>query len=133
VAPEVAADALDEWLYLVEWVQQNLPHRASDELRAEEHRGRSIHLHATDAPAGLDAERSEMGVPPLEGWGRLVELTGQGIAWSRGHEKATVALRGPLTSVMLAFYRRLPLDSPELEVIGERKLLEFWLEKTSFG
>ncbi|MFF8194591.1 maleylpyruvate isomerase family mycothiol-dependent enzyme [Streptomyces bobili] len=120
VAPEVAADALDERLYLVQWVQQHLSHRAYDELRAEEHRGRSIHLHATDAPAGLDAE-----------W--LVELTGRGIAWSRGHERATVALRGPLTSVMLAFYRRLPLDSPELEVIGERKLLEFWLERTSFG
>ncbi|MET9502292.1 maleylpyruvate isomerase family mycothiol-dependent enzyme [Streptomyces sp. NPDC006622] len=120
VAPEVAADALDEWLYLVGWVQRNLPHRASDELRAEEHRGRSIHLHATDAPPGLDAE-----------W--LVELTEQGIAWDRGHEKATVALRGPLTSVLLAFYHRLPLDSPELEVVGERELLEFWLAKTSFG
>ncbi len=49
------------------------------------------------------------------------------------HDKATVALRGPLTSVMLAFYRRLPLDSPELEVIGERELLEFWLERATFG
>ena len=63
----------------------------------------------------------------------LVELTEDGIAWRRGHEKATVALRGPLTSVLLAFYRRLPLDAPELEVLGERELLEFWLERATFG
>ncbi|MGX1272641.1 maleylpyruvate isomerase family mycothiol-dependent enzyme [Streptomyces phaeoluteigriseus] len=120
VAPEVAADALDEWLYLVQWVQRNLPHRVSDELRAAAHAGRSIHLHATDAPAGLDAE-----------W--LVGLTEAGIVWRRGHERATVALRGPLTSVLLAFYRRLPLESPELEVLGERELLDLWLARTSFG
>lgn len=45
----------------------------------------------------------------------------------------TVALRGPLTAVLLAFYRRLPLDSPEVEVLGERELLEFWLERAAFG
>ncbi|MFI9544612.1 maleylpyruvate isomerase family mycothiol-dependent enzyme [Streptomyces sp. NPDC052016] len=120
VAPEVAADALDEWLQLVEWVQRNLPHAAADELRAPERVGRSIHLHATDAPAGLNAE-----------W--LVELTEEGVVWRRGHEKATVALRGPLTDVLLAFYRRRPLDTAGLEVLGERELLEFWLEKTTFG
>ncbi|MEV6616226.1 maleylpyruvate isomerase family mycothiol-dependent enzyme [Streptomyces sp. NPDC051051] len=133
VAPEIAADALDEWLYLVEWVQRNLPHRASAELCAAEHRGRSIHLHATDAPTGLDAERSGRGVPSSEGWGRWVELTERGIVLRRGHGKASVALRGPLTSVLLAFYRRLPLDAPELEILGDRELLEFWLERTAFG
>ncbi|MDX5568771.1 hypothetical protein PYK79_43110 [Streptomyces sp. ID05-04B] len=46
---------------------------------------------------------------------------------------ATVVLRGPLTSVLLAFYRRLPPDSPGLEVLGERAVLEFWLENTAFG
>lgn len=63
----------------------------------------------------------------------LVELTEGGVVWRRGHEKATVALRGPLTDVLLAFYRRLPLDSPELEVLGERELLDFWLERATFG
>ncbi|CAM5743864.1 maleylpyruvate isomerase family mycothiol-dependent enzyme [Streptomyces hirsutus] len=58
----------------------------------------------------------------------------EGVSWHRGHEKATVALRGPLTSVLLAFYRRLPLDAPEVEVLGDRgKLLEFWLERATFG
>jgi hypothetical protein len=79
-----------------------------------------MHLHATDAPPGLNAE-----------W--LIDLSEQVLTWRRGHEKATVALRGPLTSVLLAFYRRLPLDSPGLEVLGERELLEFWLRRATFG
>ncbi|MDX3570114.1 hypothetical protein [Streptomyces sp. ID05-47C] len=44
-----------------------------------------------------------------------------------------MALRGPLTSVMPAFCRRLPLDSPESEIVGERELLEFRLGRASFA
>ncbi|KOG62798.1 MULTISPECIES: maleylpyruvate isomerase family mycothiol-dependent enzyme [Streptomyces] len=117
VAPDIAADALDEWLQLVEWVQRNTPHKAARDLRGPE---RSIHLHATDAAPDLNAE-----------W--IVELGEEGMRWRRGHEKATVALRGPLTPVLLAFYRRLPLDTPGLEVLGDREVLEFWLERTTFG
>ncbi|MFF3637110.1 maleylpyruvate isomerase family mycothiol-dependent enzyme [Streptomyces sp. NPDC002250] len=117
VAPDIAADAVDEWLQLVEWVQRNAAHPAAAELRGP---ARSIHLHATDTGPDLNAE-----------W--IVELGEEGVRWRRGHEKATVALCGPLTSVLLAFYRRLPLDAPGLEVRGERAVLEFWLERTSFG
>lgn len=117
VAPDIAADAIDEWLQIVEFAQRTMPHDEATELRGA---GRSIHLHATDGTPALDAE-----------W--VVELTDDVIVWRRGHEKATVALRGPLTAVLLAFYRRLPLDSPELEVLGDRRLLEFWLERATFG
>lgn len=117
VAPDVAADAIDEWLQIVEYVQRTQPDDAASELRGP---GRTIHLHATDTEPGLDAE-----------W--LVELTEGGVTWRRGHESATVALRGPLTAVMLAFYRRLPLEAPELKVLGDRRLLEFWLERATFG
>ncbi|WP_328355935.1 maleylpyruvate isomerase family mycothiol-dependent enzyme [Streptomyces sp. NBC_00457] len=117
VAPDVAADAIDEWLQIVEFVQRTMPHDAAVELRGP---GRSIHLHATDVTPEVNAE-----------W--VIELGEDGISWRRGHEKATVALRGPLTAVLLGFYRRLPLDSPELEVLGERELLEFWLERATFG
>jgi uncharacterized protein (TIGR03083 family) len=117
VGPEVAADAIDEWLETVRFMQQVLPDAPVGELRGP---GRSLHLHATDTPPGLDAE-----------W--LIELTGDGIAWRRGHEKATVALRGPLTPLLLAFYRRLPVETPGLEVLGERELLDLWLERASFG
>jgi uncharacterized protein (TIGR03083 family) len=117
VAPDIAADAIDEWLQIVEFVQRTMPHDEAGELRGA---GRSIHLHATDGAPALRAE-----------W--MVELTDDVIVWRRGHEKATVVLRGPLTAVLLAFYRRLPLDSPELEVLGERELLEFWLKRATFG
>jgi len=117
VAPDIAADAVDEWLGIVEYAQRVDPRWAAKELRGP---GRSIHLHATDAAPELNAE-----------W--LIELTESGVSSRRGHEKATVALRGPLTSVLLAFYRRLPLDSAELEILGERELLEFWLERATFG
>ncbi|MCT9140606.1 maleylpyruvate isomerase family mycothiol-dependent enzyme [Streptomyces violarus] len=118
VAPDIAADAIDEWLQIVEYAQRTDPDdEAARELRGP---GRSIHLHATDTGPEVNAE-----------W--LVALTEDGVTWRRGHEKATVALRGPLTSVLLAFYRRLPLDAPELEVLGERELLEFWLERATFG
>lgn len=118
VAPDVAADAIDEWLGIIEFVQRTRPHDgAAAELRGT---GRSIHLHATDTPPELNAE-----------W--VVELTEEGASWRRDHEKATVALRGALTDVLLAFYRRLPLDDGRLEVLGERELLEFWLERATFG
>ncbi|MWA13930.1 maleylpyruvate isomerase family mycothiol-dependent enzyme [Streptomyces sp. BA2] len=117
IAPDVAADAIDEWLEIVRYVQRSDPGDSAAELRGA---GRSIHLHATDAPAGLNAE-----------W--VIEFGEDGFVWRRGHEKATVALRGPLTEVLLAFYRRRSLDSGAVEVLGERGLLEFWLERASFG
>ncbi|MGN9818802.1 maleylpyruvate isomerase family mycothiol-dependent enzyme [Streptomyces sp. SD11] len=117
VAQDLAADAIDEWLQIVRFAQERYPGDAARELRGA---GRSIHLHATDAVAGLDAE-----------W--IVEFDDKGIGWRRGHEKATVALRGPLTEVLLAFYRRVPVDGGRLEVLGERELLDFWLERASFA
>ncbi|WP_432137935.1 MULTISPECIES: maleylpyruvate isomerase family mycothiol-dependent enzyme [unclassified Streptomyces] len=109
VAPEIAADALDEWLEIGQWMLR----RGGESPLAP---GQSIHLHATDTPAE---------------W--LVEGTESGVAWRHGHEKATVALRGPVADVLLAFYRRLPLDSAGLAVSGDRRVLEGWLERSSFG
>ncbi|MEW2619997.1 maleylpyruvate isomerase family mycothiol-dependent enzyme [Streptomyces sp. NPDC048106] len=117
VAPDIAADALDEWLDLVRWVQRTGARDWAANLRGSH---RSIHLHATDADPALNAE-----------W--LVEIGEDGVTWRRGHEKAMVALRGPLTSVLLAFYGRIPPATPGLEVLGEREALEFWLEHSDFG
>ncbi|MEV6548144.1 maleylpyruvate isomerase family mycothiol-dependent enzyme [Streptomyces sp. NPDC051597] len=114
LAPEVAADTIDEWLEIVTYVQAARLAPAAAELRGP---GRSIHLHATDTPG---AE-----------W--LIELGEDGVSWRRAHEKATVALRGPLTDVLSVFYRRLPADSPRVEVLGDAALLDFWLERASFG
>ncbi|MFF9072702.1 maleylpyruvate isomerase family mycothiol-dependent enzyme [Streptomyces sp. NPDC014735] len=114
VAPELAADTIDEWLEIITFVRSTGYKKEALELTGP---GRSIHLHATDAP---DAE-----------W--LIELGEDGFAWRRAHEKATVSLRGPLTDVMLVFNRRLPADSDRVEVLGDAELLDFWLERTTFG
>ncbi|MEE4492044.1 maleylpyruvate isomerase family mycothiol-dependent enzyme [Streptomyces sp. BE230] len=113
MSPELAADTIDEWLDIVAGAQ------AEGDPEALELRGgdRSIHLHATDVP---DAE-----------W--LIEFGEEAFTWRRAHGKATVALRGPLTDLMLVFNRRLAPDSDRVEVLGDAELLDFWLERSSFG
>ncbi|MFD9500678.1 maleylpyruvate isomerase family mycothiol-dependent enzyme [Streptomyces sp. NPDC060035] len=113
VAPDLASDTIDEWLQIVAFAQAEGDPEAA-ELRGA---GRSLHLHATDVPG---AE-----------W--LIEFSEKGFTWRRAHEKATVALRGPLTELMLAFNRRQKPDEGGLEVLGDRGLLDFWLERSSFG
>ncbi|MFF0398562.1 maleylpyruvate isomerase family mycothiol-dependent enzyme [Streptomyces sp. NPDC005248] len=113
VAPELAADTIDEWLEIVAFAQSE-GDREAVELRGA---GRSLHLHATDTPG---AE-----------W--LIEFGDDGFTWRRAHEKATVAVRGPLTDLMLVFNRRQGVDSGRVEVLGERELLDFWLERATFS
>jgi hypothetical protein len=115
VAPDLAADAVDELLELISdpQVAGSSPHLA--ELRGP---GGSIHLHATDAEPALEAE-----------W--LIELVADGFTWRRGHARATVALRGPLADVMRVFWRRLPAGSERVEVLGDAALLDFWLQRVA--
>ncbi|MEV1332970.1 maleylpyruvate isomerase family mycothiol-dependent enzyme [Micromonospora costi] len=116
-AETVAVDALDEWMEL-----DSLP--VMLEIRPERRElfgpGRSVHLHATDTAPGVGAE-----------W--LVDLTGEVGTWRRAHEKAAVAVRGPLTELLLTVYgRRSPADGT-VEVLGDRALLDLWLARVSFG
>ncbi|MEI7033714.1 maleylpyruvate isomerase family mycothiol-dependent enzyme [Streptomyces pratensis] len=113
VDPDVAADTIDEWLRIVSFAQENGDPEAA-ELRGG---GRSLHLHATDAPG---AE-----------W--LIEFGEDRFTWRHAHEKATVALRGTLTDVLLVFNRRLEPTSQRVEVLGDAELLDFWLDRSSFG
>lgn len=113
VSPDLAADTIDEWLEIVAFAQADGDPEAA-ELRGA---GRSLHLHATDVP---DAE-----------W--LIELGEDGFTWRHAHARATVALRGPLTDLMLVFNRRLAPDSDRVELLGDAELLDFWLARSSFG
>ncbi|MEV6568715.1 maleylpyruvate isomerase family mycothiol-dependent enzyme [Streptomyces kronopolitis] len=118
VPAPVAADCLEEWLQIGELpvVAARFAERGADLCGP----GRTIHVHATDAPPGLTAE-----------W--LLDLTGEAPAHRRTHEKAAVALRGPLTDVLQVLYRRLPADSDRVEVLGDAALLDRWLAVASFG
>lgn len=114
VAPEVAADTIEEWLRIVSFAQESGEDPEADELCGG---GRSLHLHATDVPG---AE-----------W--LIEFGEDRFTWRREHGKATVALRGSLTDLMLVFNRRLEPTSERVEVLGDAALLDFWLARTSWG
>ncbi|MGQ4517142.1 maleylpyruvate isomerase N-terminal domain-containing protein [Streptomyces sp. DW26H14] len=110
--PAVAADTLDEWLRIVEFAVA-----AEGAPRPPAGVGGTLHLHATDV---ADAE-----------W--LIEIGGQDFRWRRAHARADTAVRAPLTALLLASVRRLPVQGPEFEVIGDRPLLDFWLDTARFG
>ncbi|MFC6062158.1 maleylpyruvate isomerase family mycothiol-dependent enzyme [Streptomyces ochraceiscleroticus] len=118
LAPEVAADTLEEWLEIGS-LPQTMERRP--ELAGLLGPGRTLCLHATDTgPAGTR-------------W--LIDLTGDRIAWRRGgqDERAAATLSGPLTDVLLVFYRRLPADTSTVTVQGDRGLFDEWLGLVSFG
>ena len=107
LAPDLAADGVDEWLGLV---------AAGTELRGD---GQSLHFHATD--------------PGLSGTGEwLVTRTPSGVTVTCGHGKADVAVRGPAASLLLILTRRLPPSDPAIEILGEQELLTHWLQHTPF-
>lgn len=103
-----AADGIDEFLFNLPSARR--PFRHLSELPT----GASLHLHATDA----DGE-----------W--VIRFTDSGIAWERGHEKATTAVRGPVTSLLLFTYGRRPATDPRLAVFGDAVLPGLWQEKTA--
>ena len=108
---DVAADAIDEWMALGCLPFHFEVHPWMRELLAP---GRTIGMHATD----IDAH-----------W--LLDLTGDVIAWRRADEPAVAAVRGPVTDLLLMIYRRIPATG--LDVTGDARLVDFWLERVGFG
>jgi uncharacterized protein (TIGR03083 family) len=114
---DIAVDAIDEWMELGALPMHFEVHPWMRELLGP---GRTLHFHATDTGPEAAAE-----------W--LVDLTGDAIAWRRAHEKAAVAVRGPVTDLLLVIYQRQPAHSDGIEILGDEKLLDFWLERVGFG
>ena len=83
----VAVDGVEEWLELGCMPFHFEVHPWMRDLLGP---GRTIGLHATDT-----------GDP----W--LLDFTGDAIAWRRGAEHPAAELRGPVTELLLALYRRL--------------------------
>jgi uncharacterized protein (TIGR03083 family) len=115
VAPDLAADALDEFLDLMRAPEVAAANPGLADLRRP---GQSMHLHATDPGPGRASE-----------W--LIELDGEVYTWRHAHADATVTVRGPVAEVLRVLYRRLPAGSPLVEVGGDRALLDLWLERVS--
>ena len=115
LAPEAAADGVDEWLALIA-ASTGLAQGRAQELGGD---GQSLHFHATD--------------PGLSGTGEwLVTRTPSGITVQHGHGKADVAVRGPAASLLLVLTRRIPPSDPAIEIFGEQALLTHWLEHTPY-
>jgi uncharacterized protein (TIGR03083 family) len=117
VDQEVAIDGIDEWMELGSLPMHFEVHPWMRELLGP---GRTLHFHATDTAPGAAAE-----------W--VVDLTGEAIDWRRAHEKSAVAVRGPLTDLLLVIYRRRTAHADGIEILGDEQLLDFWLERVSFG
>ncbi|MGY1591002.1 maleylpyruvate isomerase family mycothiol-dependent enzyme [Geodermatophilus sp. SYSU D00708] len=111
--PDVAVDAVDEWLELGSLPQMLEFH---PERRGLLGPGRTVHLHAIDTPG---AE-----------W--VADLTGAHQAWRRAHERSAVAVRGPVADLLLLVYGRRRVDDGGLEVLGDRGLLDEWLAGVPF-
>jgi uncharacterized protein (TIGR03083 family) len=111
LAPELAADGIDEWL-----------ERVAVEVSAESSPldvGKTLHLHATDDDLGSAGEWTITG-------------TDDGIAWSHEHGKGDVALRGSAKDLLLAVVRRQTATEGGLEVFGDTAVWDGWLGRTPF-
>lgn len=113
---DIAIDGIDEWMYLGSLPMHFELHPWMRELLGP---GRTLHFHATDTTADDAAE-----------W--VVDLTGDTLAWRRAHEKAAVAVRGPVAELLLVIYKRRSPRDGTVDVLGEASLLDFWLERVSF-
>lgn len=114
---DVAVDAIDEWMELGSLPMHFEVHPWMRELLGP---GRTLHVHATDTAPAVAAE-----------W--VIDLTGDTIVWRRAHEKSAVAVRGPLTDLLLVIYQRRSARSEGVEILGDEQLLDFWLERVGFG
>jgi MDMPI C-terminal domain len=117
VERDVAIDGIDEWMRLGSLPMHFELHPWTRELPGP---GRTLHLHATDTSSDDHAE-----------W--VFDLTGDTLSWRRAHEKAAVAVRGPVTELPLVIYKRRSPRDGTVEVLGEEDLLDFWLERIASG
>jgi uncharacterized protein (TIGR03083 family) len=115
IAPDLAADAIEEWLGFLSGPVYGRPDPRAQALPA----GRVLHVHATDGELAGSGE-----------W--LVTHAPSGVTVAAGHAKGDVALTGPAARLLLVLLRRLPADDPSIEVFGDADLLAQWLAQTAF-
>lgn len=114
-APDLAADAIDEWLGLL---CGPAPEEQDRRLAALPD-GTVLHVHATDDGLGGDGE-----------W--MVRREDSQVLVEHGHAKGDVGVRGPAGALLLVLVRRVPPDDPQVQVLGDRALLDRWLAATPF-
>lgn len=112
--PELAADAIDEWLTILSGPIFGRPDPRAVALPP----GTSLHVHATD--------------PELAGSGEwLVKHTEDGVQVTATHAKADAAIGGPAADLLLVLVGRHAPADPPLTIFGDHTLLDTWLTSIS--
>lgn len=113
IAPDLAADAIDEALLMLSgpWAEKARPQLA--ELRGD---GQTIAWRATDHPSAA--------------W--LVTRAPDGVTWRRSPAEGDANVSASLPDLLRVLSRRLPPDDPAVTVTGDRPLLDHWLSRTAF-
>jgi uncharacterized protein (TIGR03083 family) len=113
VAPDLAADSVSDWLGMVATLAgRAYPDPIAAGLRG---RGETLHLHATDEPAGE--------------W--LIRRLPTGVEWEPGHVKADVGVRGTAKDLLLVLTRRAAPEDRPVEVLGDGAVLADWLANSA--
>jgi len=110
LATEVAEDGIDEWMELGALPFHFEVHPWMRELLGP---GRTLKFQASDVDTA---------------W--VVDLTGDAIRWRHSDEPTSVTVRGPATDLLLHLYKR---RNGSIEVNGDKDLLDYYLERVSFG
>jgi uncharacterized protein (TIGR03083 family) len=112
VEPGLAADGIDELLHNA-MAPASRVYSKRDLLRGE---GGTLHLHCTDVHGE---------------W--LLRRTPEGFSYEEGHRKSDAAVRGPAAEVMQLLLNRLPDGRNSIQVLGDKAVVELWLEGLTFG
>ncbi|NLU76755.1 maleylpyruvate isomerase family protein [Streptomyces sp. HNM0575] len=113
---DVALDAVEEWMGFGSVPEVVEPRAGAPALLGP---GRTLHFHATGTATEATAD-----------W--LVDLTGDAAVCRRTSEQAAVAVRAPLTDLVLLLYRRRTAAAEAVEVRGDADLLDLWLDRSGF-
>jgi uncharacterized protein (TIGR03083 family) len=108
VAPDLAADAISEWLEVLSDPVTPSIKPGFDELRGT---GQTLQLR------------------PDTGTGWLITRVPEGVRWARATAAADVTLTGPVDDLLLVLTRRLPAG--QVTVTGDRGLADHWLAHTA--
>ncbi|WP_326837835.1 maleylpyruvate isomerase family mycothiol-dependent enzyme [Amycolatopsis rhabdoformis] len=104
VAPDLADDAITEWLEL-------LAHPVTATLKPD--------------VTALRGTGQTLQLAPDDGPGWHLTRTPSGISWTRDSAPADATLAGSLRDLLLVFTRRLPVD--QVRLTGDRALIDHWL------
>ncbi|MFC8830203.1 maleylpyruvate isomerase family mycothiol-dependent enzyme [Streptomyces sp. NPDC057137] len=116
VAEDLAADGIDEWMGFGTVPEVIEPRPGVPPLLGP---GRTLHFRGPGAAPG---------------W--LVDLTGDAVACRRADgpapEAAAVTVRAPLADLLLLLYGRRTAGDEVVEVDGDVRLLDLWVERSGF-